>query len=109
MIQVFFKFEFCTLILVFFETILTDISIWIILSLEIDECASNPCQNNGTCTDLLASYVCSCTEEYDGPQCDILKQITCENNPCKAGSSCVDGASKSNKCFKIQSTWWKYS
>lgn len=61
---------------------------------EIDECASNPCHNGGNCTDLLASFSCECTDEYDGPQCDILRLVTCENQPCRIGSTCIDGFSK---------------
>ncbi|WP_441292513.1 FG-GAP-like repeat-containing protein [Sorangium sp. KYC3313] len=33
---------------------------------EIDECASNPCQNDGTCTDGLNSYTCECLPTYEG-------------------------------------------
>lgn len=63
---------------------------------EIDECSSNPCHNGGVCTDLIAAFKCDCTEEYAGAQCDVLKLVTCETvpNPCKKGSSCVDGFSK---------------
>lgn len=61
---------------------------------EINECDSNPCHNNGVCTDLLAAYSCSCTEDYAGPQCDTLKQVTCENQPCQSGAVCTDGFSK---------------
>lgn len=28
--------------------------------LEIDECASNPCQNGGVCVDKLGDYACAC-------------------------------------------------
>jgi hypothetical protein len=28
--------------------------------LETDECESNPCLNNGTCTDLVYDYNCTC-------------------------------------------------
>lgn len=60
---------------------------------EINECLSNPCKNGGNCTDLLAAYSCTCPDEYDGPQCDILRQVTCENQPCRSGSTCIDGFS----------------
>ena len=41
---------------------------------EIDECASNPCQNGGTCTDLLDSYTCNCIEGYIGLDCETGKE-----------------------------------
>lgn len=47
---------------------------------EINECESNPCHNGGQCTDLLAAYSCACTEDYAGPQCDILKQGKSQNS-----------------------------
>jgi len=27
---------------------------------DIDDCASNPCQNGSTCNDMLDDYNCSC-------------------------------------------------
>lgn len=36
---------------------------------EIDECASNPCQNGGTCTDMLNDYSCSCSPGYSDKNC----------------------------------------
>ena len=30
------------------------------LYLDIDECASNPCQNGGTCVDDINTYNCNC-------------------------------------------------
>lgn len=39
---------------------------------EIDECASTPCQNNATCTDLLADYRCDCSGTgFTGSNCEI--------------------------------------
>lgn len=61
---------------------------------EIDECASNPCQNGGTCIDGLASFYCNCTEDFVGDQCEVLKLVTCENEPCKEGATCKNGRSK---------------
>ena len=40
-----------------------------ILILDIDECASTPCLNSGTCTDMINSYTCYCVDGYDGIQC----------------------------------------
>lgn len=57
---------------------------------EIDECASNPCQNNGTCIDRLGYFECQCSEDYVGEQCEQLRQVTCENLPCKNGATCAD-------------------
>ena len=36
-----------------------------------DECASNPCQNGGTCTDGENSYTCTCLEGFYGSNCEI--------------------------------------
>ena len=39
--------------------------------LDIDECASNPCQNGGTCHDDIDSYTCDCVPGYEGDDCQI--------------------------------------
>ena len=36
---------------------------------EIDECASNPCQNGGTCIDQVNSYSCECPHDFYGHNC----------------------------------------
>ena len=38
---------------------------------DIDECASNPCMNDGTCIDLVNSFSCNCTGNYNGSTCNI--------------------------------------
>ena len=38
---------------------------------EIDECATNPCLNNGTCVDLFNNYYCNCSAGYNGSHCEI--------------------------------------
>ncbi|XP_030845526.1 protein crumbs homolog 2-like [Strongylocentrotus purpuratus] len=38
---------------------------------DIDECASQPCLNGGTCTDGVNSYSCSCATRYSGMNCSI--------------------------------------
>ena len=38
---------------------------------DIDECASNPCQNDGGCTaERPGSYSCNCIDGYGGNNCE---------------------------------------
>lgn len=41
------------------------------LKSDIDECASDPCQNGGTCNDMVNGYNCTCAPGYEGTLCDI--------------------------------------
>ena len=36
----------------------------------IDDCASNPCQNDATCIDGINSYRCSCRGGFLGTHCE---------------------------------------
>ena len=38
--------------------------------LVINDCASNPCLNHGTCTDIVKGYNCSCHPGYSGVMCE---------------------------------------
>ena len=40
------------------------------LKTDIDDCASHPCKNNGTCTDRVNGFNCSCTPGYNGSRCE---------------------------------------
>lgn len=40
-------------------------------STNIDDCASDPCQNSGTCIDGIADYACDCTPLFTGKNCDL--------------------------------------
>ncbi|XP_041824165.1 cubilin [Melanotaenia boesemani] len=57
-------------------------------------CSSNPCQNGGTCLNLLNSYHCLCPNSWSGPTC------TTDVNECQtfAGTSqsCQNGATCNN-------------
>jgi len=37
----------------------------------INECASNPCRNGGTCIDELNRYMCQCPNTYGGINCEF--------------------------------------
>ena len=38
--------------------------------LDVDECASAPCQNNGTCINGLDGHTCLCIVGYTGDVCE---------------------------------------
>ncbi|XP_066271847.1 fibropellin-1-like [Branchiostoma lanceolatum] len=40
-----------------------------ILDPDQDECNSNPCMNNGVCSDALFSYTCACRPQWVGSHC----------------------------------------
>jgi len=56
----------------------------------INECATKPCQNGGTCTDGVNSYTCTCVENYSGTNCESFDH--CSTAPCQNGGTCTDGA-----------------
>ena len=37
---------------------------------DIDECDSSPCQNGGSCTDIVNGHTCNCVAGYDGANCE---------------------------------------
>ena len=55
---------------------------------DIDECASDPCQNGATCTNLLNAFECECAPGFSGDLCEINID-ECLSNPCVNGD-CVD-------------------
>jgi len=55
-----------------------------------NECWSNPCLNEGTCHDGIATYTCSCLAGFSGSDCEVNIN-ECESNPCQNGGLCQDG------------------
>ena len=54
-----------------------------------DNISPNPCENNGTCTDLVDYFVCECAAGFTGENwtVDINE---CDPNPCVNNASCID-------------------
>ncbi|XP_078485755.1 uncharacterized protein LOC101242992 isoform X2 [Ciona intestinalis] len=57
---------------------------------DIDDCASMPCANGGTCTDGVASFTCACVNGYTGTNCETDID-DCASMPCANGGTCTDG------------------
>ena len=39
---------------------------------EVDMCDTDPCQNDGRCSDSVGtSYICTCEDGFSGEQCEI--------------------------------------
>ena len=48
----------------------------LVIIADIDDCASNPCQHGGICTDVVNAYVCICMPGYTGKSCQTSKDYT---------------------------------
>uniref|UniRef100_A0A3Q3MXM2 Cubilin n=1 Tax=Mastacembelus armatus TaxID=205130 RepID=A0A3Q3MXM2_9TELE len=57
-------------------------------------CSSNPCQNGGTCLNLLNSYHCVCPNNWAGPNCatdvDECQVYSGKPQGCQNGATCVN-------------------
>jgi hypothetical protein len=42
----------------------------IIISTDINEWNSSPCQNGGKCNDQIKGYICNCTDGFTGMHCE---------------------------------------
>ena len=43
--------------------------------IDIDNCAPNPCQNDGECVDGIADFTCICVEGFTGKKCGTSNYI----------------------------------
>eukprot|EP00794_Sanderia_malayensis_P003060 gene3060-3523_t len=55
----------------------------------IDECATKPCRNNGTCVDGINSFTCRCRAGYTGKHCQT-EINECLSSPCRNHGYCID-------------------
>jgi hypothetical protein len=59
-----------------------------------DECASQPCQNGGSCVDGLGYYFCVCDHtRFSGVNCERIFE-PCTSYQCYNNGTCVDDASQ---------------
>jgi len=64
-----------------------------VLFRSINECASNPCQNLGTCNDHVNGFNCTCPSGYTGLTCNNITN-NCASNPCLNNATCVNGVNR---------------
>ena len=50
--------------------LLTNFRLWFFSSAYVDNCASSPCRNGGTCIDGANEYTCVCVAGYAGASCE---------------------------------------
>ncbi|XP_038066521.1 uncharacterized protein LOC119736577 [Patiria miniata] len=76
-------------------------------------CTSSPCLNGGNCLTMDGSYyICLCTTEYVGQNCQYLRANTpaavnaCATSPCANGAICINSYnSNSNAIFGTSQTY----
>ncbi|XP_004695699.1 PREDICTED: coagulation factor VII [Condylura cristata] len=62
------------------------------LAAGMSQCASNPCQNGGSCQDQLQSYLCFCPQDFEGRNCETNKdrRLICANENGGCEQTCRD-------------------
>ncbi|XP_072481071.1 protocadherin Fat 4 isoform X1 [Notamacropus eugenii] len=62
------------------------------------DCASQPCQNGGSCEPVLYSgFTCSCPESHTGRTCETV--VACLGVQCPQGSICKAGSAGGHVCI----------
>nr|XP_025846905.1 protein eyes shut homolog [Vulpes vulpes] len=56
--------------------------------INVNECFSLPCQNDGDCEDGFNNFRCICRPGFSGPLCE-LETNDCSSGPCKNNGTCV--------------------
>ena len=60
---------------------------------DIDECASNPCYNDGLCRDKVNGFKCDCPLGYYDYIC-ASSINECASSPCRNNGRCIDGVNE---------------
>lgn len=55
--------------------------------MNIDECESSPCLNDGVCSDGINGFQCNCSQGYVGDRCE-QDVDECQSNPCLNNGTC---------------------
>lgn len=87
----FFQSVFCR----FCYLLLSNISHFINISSDINECEDNPCGENAICKDTIGSFVCSCKEDYTGDPfkgCVDINECVSLEKPCGTHAICENAA-----------------
>ncbi|XP_048460745.1 sushi, nidogen and EGF-like domain-containing protein 1 [Rhincodon typus] len=58
--------------------------------IDVDECSSYPCHNNGTCRDGQNAFTCQCPAGFTGLLCETDID-DCVSNECQNGATCING------------------
>ncbi|XP_067046881.1 uromodulin-like [Acropora muricata] len=76
---------------------------------DIDECASSkskPCQNGGTCINVLGAFQCQCPEGFIGARCKIVAPECASYISLNASDRNVDFRGSRTKCDNNLTTEW---
>ena len=57
-----------------------------VLTADIDDCAVQPCHNEGTCIDAVNDYSCNCAVGYTGKNCSVGKNSVAMSKEDKQGT-----------------------
>lgn len=68
-------------------------------TVDVNECdellSTNPCENEGNCTNTDGSFTCDCPSGFTGVMCEETIQIdNCIPNPCLNGGECINGSNE---------------
>lgn len=55
--------------------------VFLLILVDIDDCADQPCQNGGTCIDSVNDYSCNCVDGYTGKDCSVGKSKAPVDHP----------------------------
>uniref|UniRef100_A0A1A8IH13 Delta-like protein n=1 Tax=Nothobranchius kuhntae TaxID=321403 RepID=A0A1A8IH13_NOTKU len=55
----------------------------------VNDCASSPCKNGGTCIDGINSFECVCPDGWEGTICEADVN-ECSRTPCQNAGLCID-------------------